>query len=160
MIETTQGIPSVDTVPFAPDMAKRILSAIEWDGARMRHQYGNGPDPGVRPDTTAPSKCEVCGDKHFAKGWCRKHHRIAKDNRDPFLEPEPTQGRIGRPRAAHTSDRNYMIRVSSDVMVELDKRLAGSSDSRTKAIDAVLREFLGMQQPQKKNVTVSASESL
>jgi uncharacterized protein (DUF4415 family) len=68
---------------------------------------------------------------------------MIRDNRDPFSEPTPTKGRVGRPRAAHTKDRTYMIRLSSDVVEELDKRLE-RSDSRTKAVEAVLREFLGL----------------
>ena len=106
--------------------------------------------------------CEVCGDPHAFKGWCKKHYAIARDKRSaeaPFLSPGPTNSHKGRPPTVRPAkpparrgrppgpprvpEQVSVVRVSLEVTLALDA-VRGSS-SRSLTAEAILRSAFGLE---------------
>ena len=145
-------------VPPSPQY--RLLEAAHMLRTLASHDH-TGSD--ARHPRHTLTTCEVCGDPHAFRGWCKKHYAIARDKRSataPFLSPAPTNSRRGRPptlrpekqprrlgrppgppRAAegHLS----VVRLSLVVTLALDA-VRGTS-SRSLTVEAILRSALGLE---------------
>ena len=152
-----QHICSTYGVPASPQY--RLLEAAHLLRAFAKGRFSESSSQHPRHNIPA---CEVCGDPHAFKGWCKKHYAIARDKRSaeaPFLSPGPTNSRRGRPPTVRPAklparrgrppgpprvpEQVSVVRVSLEVTLALDA-VRGSS-SRSLTAEAILRSALGLE---------------